>query len=189
MLPDLDSDSGTPLRESVAFAAAVVPMLLIDRWRQAGWSHESMVLAGGLVYLVIRFGLSKLLKRFTVHRGMFHSLPAALIAGQISFLLCSSGDFAIRMYQAGAVVVGFMSHLVLDELWSIEWYRGRMRLKSSFGTAIKLWGDGGLSNLFTYACAALLLLVVLNDPIWVSVSPSGQEAHQIATTLLDQLRR
>ena len=189
MLPDLDSDSGTPLRESIAFAAAVVPMLLIERWKQYGWSHESMVLAGGLVYLLIRFGLSKVLKRFTVHRGMFHSLPAALIAGEISFLLCSSGQFPIRMYQAGAVVLGFMSHLVLDEIWSIEWHYGRIRLKSSSGTAIKFWGQSGMSNLFAYACMLMLLLLVLNDPIWVGVSPTGDEAHQIATTLLHQLRR
>jgi len=189
MLPDLDSDSGTPLRESIAFAAAVVPMLLMERWKQFGWSHESMVLAGGMVYLLIRFGLSKLLKKFTVHRGMYHSLPAALIAGQIAFLLCSSGDFMIRMYQAGAVVTGFMSHLVLDEIWSIQWARGRIRLKSSSGTAIKFWGQSGVSNLFTYVCVGLLMLLVLNDPIWIGVSPQGQEAHQIATTVLNQLRR
>src|SRR6185437_8701495 len=30
MLPDLDSGPGRPLRESVTFGAAVVPMLLID---------------------------------------------------------------------------------------------------------------------------------------------------------------
>ena len=32
MLPDLDSGPGVPLRESVAFAAAVVPMLLVHRF-------------------------------------------------------------------------------------------------------------------------------------------------------------
>src|SRR5512145_1225699 len=29
MLPDLDSDNGVPLRETMAFTAAIVPMLLV----------------------------------------------------------------------------------------------------------------------------------------------------------------
>src|SRR5687768_1680103 len=32
MLPDLDSDSGVPVRESITFAAAVVPMLMMRRF-------------------------------------------------------------------------------------------------------------------------------------------------------------
>ena len=87
MLPDIDSDSGTPLRESMAFAAAVVPMMLLHRFQQAGMSHEMMILCGAAVYLLIRFGFAALLKRYTVHRGMFHSLPAAAIFGEIAFLL------------------------------------------------------------------------------------------------------
>ena len=77
MLPDLDSGPGVPLRESVAFAAAVVPMLMIDRFDRWAWRPESIVLAGGLVYLFIRFGVGRLLRKSTVHRGMFHSVPGA----------------------------------------------------------------------------------------------------------------
>ena len=32
-------------------------------------------------YLLVRFGVSELFKRITVHRGMYHSIPAMLIAG------------------------------------------------------------------------------------------------------------
>ncbi|MCE9552832.1 MAG: metal-dependent hydrolase, partial [Planctomycetes bacterium] len=32
MLPDLDSDSGVPIRETMTLAAAVVPMLLMRRF-------------------------------------------------------------------------------------------------------------------------------------------------------------
>ncbi len=46
MLPDLDSDSGVPVRETMSLAAAVVPMLMMDRFSHLGWSHETMVLAG-----------------------------------------------------------------------------------------------------------------------------------------------
>src|SRR3569623_1811825 len=95
MLPDLDADGGTPLHESVAFAAA-------------------------LVYLFIRFVLCHVLQHFTVHRGIFHSLPVALIFTEIAFLVCTTGDINVRYYKAGGVLLGFMSHLILDEIWSID---------------------------------------------------------------------
>ena len=179
MLPDLDSDSGIPLRETVAFGAAVVPMLMMDRFRHLGMSHESMVLAGGLMYLVVRFGFSKLLKKFTVHRGMFHSVPALLIAGLLAFIVCSCDDIIVRYYRAVAVMVGFGSHLLLDELYSIEWYRGRFRLKKSFGTAIKFWGNNWLANIGTYAKLAILVFVAFGDPIWMEQfeGSSGHDAR------------
>src|SRR5262245_24798488 len=146
MLPDLDSDSGVPLRESIAFAASVVPMLLVHRFQHMGLSTETIVLIGAGVYLLIRFGLSKLLKLYTVHRGMFHSLPAALIAAELAFLLCTSNDMRIRLFKAGGVLLGFMSHLVLDEIWSISWKHGIPKFKKSFGTAMKFWGQSTWSN-------------------------------------------
>ncbi|MBN2295246.1 MAG: metal-dependent hydrolase, partial [Pirellulales bacterium] len=127
MLPDIDSDSGRPLRESIAFAAAVVPMMLIDRLSKFNLATETIVLTGAIVYLIIRFGAAGLLKKITVHRGMLHSLPAAVIFGEIAFLLTSGEDLYLRYYKAGAVVLGYLSHLVLDEIYSIEWYRGRIR--------------------------------------------------------------
>ena len=66
MLPDLDSDSGIPLRETSMFAAAVVPMLMIDRFRDLGLSHEAMALAAMLIYVAIRFVAVEFFKRFTV---------------------------------------------------------------------------------------------------------------------------
>ena len=92
MLPDIDSDSGRPLHESLAFAAAVVPMMLLHRLRHWEVPHELLILAGAGAYLLVRFGLGFLLKHCTVHRGMFHSLPAAAIFGEIAFLLAPSDD-------------------------------------------------------------------------------------------------
>ena len=185
MLPDIDSDSGTPLRESMAFAAAVVPMMLLHHFQHWGLSHELIILAGAAVYLLIRFGLSALLKRFTVHRGMFHSLPAAAIFGEIAFLLASGDDWRLRAYKAGGVVLGFLSHLILDEIYSIQWSRGR--LKKSFGTAVKFFGHGWLSNLATYAGLALLAALIFYEPQW-SRNPDragNASVQQAATRLID----
>lgn len=170
MLPDLDSDSGIPLRESLSLASAVVPMLMMKRFSRMGLTHEWMVLAGAAIYLAIRFGFGWFLKKYTVHRGMFHSLPAALIFGMLAFLICGGAETEMddRFYKAGAVLLGFMSHLLLDEIWSIEVARGRFRLKSSFGTAMKIYDPKNFwPNLSTYAKLVLLTYICIKDPSWM----------------------
>jgi hypothetical protein len=167
MLPDLDSGPGVPLRESVAFAAAVVPMLMVHRMHQMDLAAETMVLVGAGVYLGIRFGVSRLLKWYTVHRGMFHSIPGALIAAELGFLLSFNPDVTLRLYKAGAILVGFMSHLVLDEIYSVEFKYGFPRFKSSFGTAVKLWGKNTWANFSCYGKLAILTWLVFHDPSYL----------------------
>ncbi len=193
MLPDLDSGPSVPLRESVALAAAVVPIMLIDRFQQMGiTSPELIVLAGALVYLLIRFGLAAFLRKYTVHRGMFHSLPAALIFGELAFLLASGDDVWLRIYKAGGVVVGYLSHLALDELYSIEWARGRLRLKKSFGTALKVFGRGWWPNISTYLKLAVLTFIALKEPGWMQQHYKDQvrqPVEQTAANMLDRIIR
>jgi hypothetical protein len=157
MLPDLDSDSGRPLRESVALAAAVIPMMLIPRFQRIAMPHEMMILVGGAVYLSIRFGLAGLLKQCTAHRGMFHSLPAAVVAGEIALLLCTGEDLRLRIYTASAVVLGYMSHLALDELWGMRWGLGP---KHSLGSAVKLYSHSFWANAMVAAELVVLTLAI-----------------------------
>jgi hypothetical protein len=168
MLPDLDSGPGVPLRESVAFAAAVVPMLLLHRLQLLGLSYESIILAGAGVYLLIRFGLGRLLDHFTIHRGMFHSIPAVLIAGELFFLLATNNEVHVRLFKAGAVMLGYLSHLVLDEIYSFQLSGRGVRLKSSFGTALKLFGRAWWPNLSAFAKLGLLTFLVFQDPNWIN---------------------
>lgn len=165
ILPDLDSDSGIPLRETIAFSAAVIPMLMIDRFRELGLSHECMVLAGGLIYIAARFGIAEVFKRYTVHRGMWHSVPAAVTICLLAFLACTDENVMERWYKAVAAFLGFMVHLTLDEIWSVEVRRGRLRVKRSFGTAIKFFGNSTWGNLSTYAKLLLVAALAFGDPI------------------------
>jgi membrane-bound metal-dependent hydrolase YbcI (DUF457 family) len=165
MLPDLDSDSGVPVREVTALTAALVPALMIPRFVQLGFDREQFVLATAIVYFTVRFGFGDLLKGYTVHRGMWHSLPAAAIAGLATFLLVSGAEMPIRLFKSGAVVLGFLSHLVLDELSSVQVRRGRVRIRNSLGTAIKLWTTHSLwANVSTYGKLAVLVALIVGDP-------------------------
>ena len=164
MLPDIDSDYGVPLRETMAFTAAVLPMMLVARFQSLHLSHDAMALAAVGMYLLIRFGVTKLIRRFTVHRGMFHSIPAMLIFAGLAFLVTGASPIEVRCYKAGGVMAGFMSHLVLDEIYAVEWKGGRWRFKKSFGTAIKFWSDDAWSNFSTYAKLAIVAMLIVGEP-------------------------
>jgi hypothetical protein len=179
MLPDLDSGPGVPLRESVAFAAAVVPMLLVDRMRRLGLAPETIVLVGGLLYLLIRFGAGRLLTQFTVHRGMFHSIPALVIVGELAWLVCEHEDASLRAFNAVAVMLGFASHLVLDEIWSVDVWR--LRFKSSFGTAVKFWSDCWWANVLSYVNVIILALLIYEDPSMHKPAKPTREGESVAT--------
>ena len=181
MLPDLDSGPGIPLRESVAFAAAVVPMMMIHRFQQLGMPLEAMILAGAAIYLGIRFGLSWLLKSYSHHRGMFHSLPAAAIAGQVTFLAFGSEEPLRRYFVCSAVVLGFLTHLVLDEIWSVKMGWFGPKVKKSFGTALKFHGPVLWPNLLTYALALALGAIAAGDAAWTErMAQVRQQMEQAA---------
>jgi membrane-bound metal-dependent hydrolase YbcI (DUF457 family) len=163
MLPDLDSDGGIPLREISMFCAAVVPILMIDRFRDYDLSHESMALAAMLIYVIIRFFAFEFFKRFTVHRGMWHSIPAAASAGLIAYLLMPSPSIAERAYKSLAVVLGFLIHLILDEIWAVEVGVGRLRTKKSFGTALKFFGSSPIVNVLVWGMLFALAYTAWSD--------------------------
>ncbi|MCA9101154.1 MAG: metal-dependent hydrolase [Pirellulales bacterium] len=193
MLPDLDSNSGVPRRESVAFTATVVPMLMYERFQQLQLDHETIVLAAVTIYLSIRMLVPRLLTHFTVHRGMFHSIPAMLIAGGLAYLACLSGSEEVRLFKAVGIMVGFASHLLLDEIYSIEWHHGRMRLKSSFGTAIKIWGKSLWANLLTFALLGGVSFLVFNDNSLMQhygpLQPGAASINNVAGKVEDTVNR
>lgn len=163
MLPDLDSDSGVPVREMLCFVSVIVPMLMVPRFAALGICCENMVLASAVVYVGIRFGIGTIFKKYTVHRGMWHSIPAAMIAGMFMYLVCMSEDVGVRLFKSWAVVLGFVSHLLLDELYSVDWQGKKIRVKKSFGTAMKFFSSRPWANFTTYAKLAVLLVMILSD--------------------------
>lgn len=151
MLPDVDSESGRPVREIFGVLAAISPMIMMGRLQAwAGHDPEAAMLLGVLVYVTIRYGASTLLGLLAVHRGMYHSLPAMLIAGELTFLGYASDSMAVKFLMGFGVVLGFASHLVLDEIYSVQWSGTRLKLKSSAGSAVKFFGKHWGVNIFVY---------------------------------------
>jgi len=181
MLPDLDSGPGIPMRESVAFAAAVIPVMLLPRLEQFGLPTEALIIACGAIYLLIRFGVTYLLKNFAVHRGMFHSVPSAAVAGLTAFLAFAAEDPLHRYFVASAVVLGFLTHLILDEIWSVKLGMFGPKVKKSFGTAMKFHGKEAWANIVTYLLVVVLGALAANDAaINEKLSVVRQQVEQAA---------
>jgi hypothetical protein len=153
MLPDLDSDSGVPVRELSGLAAAVIPLLLMPRLAAGGMSQEGVLATLVFLYLLIRYGLGFVLRRVSVHRGMFHSIPAMLIFGLLVYLEYH-GEMRTRLLLAGGVMLGFLSHLVLDELYAVDFNGVRLRLNQFAGSALKFASPSWVATCVCYGLLA-----------------------------------
>ena len=165
-LPDVDSDSGTPFDIVFNLFAFVGGCI-------AFWSCLQQRLVSPVILLVIppavvagiRYGAGEVFQRFTRHRGIFHSIPAALIATLIVPILLQM--FALPYLDLAAISIsvglGYLSHLVLDEVHSTIDFEGKkFSPKKSLGTALSLTSP---SKPVTFVAYLLLLgLVVYNWP-------------------------
>ncbi len=163
MLPDLDSQTGKPVRELFSLLGALAPTLMMPYlWEWGGTIEGAMLLAIGM-YAAIRYGGAMVLGKLAVHRGMYHSIPALLIATELTFLCYKTPYISVKILMATGVALGFLSHLVLDECYSVELSGVVLKLNQAAGSAVKLFGKNVFPNLFTYSLLALLTYVSLID--------------------------
>ncbi|HZZ79162.1 MAG TPA: metal-dependent hydrolase [Gemmataceae bacterium] len=170
MLPDLDSDSGIPVRELFGLASVLAPLLLFHRVQSYGFTAEQLLVVLAGIYLVVRYGLAELFRRVTVHRGMFHSVPAMIIAGLAVFVMyrlpdapTPTDELRKRLYLAAGTMIGFLSHLVLDELFAVNLMGVVPKLNQFAGSALKLKSDSWGATALTYA-----ILCTLGYMAWMS---------------------
>lgn len=161
LLPDLDSDSSVPNRTLFRIAGPFAGLVSFQHALTAGLPVERALLCMLATFIIVRYILSYLMRKMTVHRGMFHSVPAMLIAGLAIFLLYLHIDKRLRLFLAGAVVAGYLSHLVLDEICAVDFQGGR--IKKPFGTALKFFSQNWLATTVCYGLLFLLALLALMD--------------------------
>jgi hypothetical protein len=95
----------------------------------------------GTLFLV-RYGMHKAFHHFSYHRGIWHSIVAGLF---FWFLTAAIYKWMLGFHEGvawlagGFVFIGYLTHLILDEIYSVDVYD--TRIKASFGTALKLY-DG-----------------------------------------------
>lgn len=159
-LPDLDSDSGIPFYTvfglfTLACTGAALFWALTHY--PTPWYYLVGIPAGALV--LVWFVLGGIFKRFTHHRGIMHSVPAMAIVGLCAFLAARHLEQGenVSLWFAAFAALGFLTHLVLDEVHSEVNFDGIPFVpKKSLGTALKLFSGSFAVNMFTYLLLALL---------------------------------
>jgi membrane-bound metal-dependent hydrolase YbcI (DUF457 family) len=192
LLPDLDSASGVELK---GFTGILGVLAALAVWEAAGQVQPapifevhlwSMVLA----YLLVRHGLRRVLSRLAKHRGISHSLPTCGVWGLATYLWYPSHYHGLRLMMAMAVMVGFFSHLLLDEICSVD-LKGA-RVNKAFGTAIKLWAGSPWSTLGMYGLLSYLAWLTIQrwpaDPWAIDPPPPNVPIREYAIGLWNKLR-
>jgi membrane-bound metal-dependent hydrolase YbcI (DUF457 family) len=178
LLPDLDSDTSVPLRETFSILAALTAVLLFRPLEDMDFTIEQVLALLILCYFGVRYFLSGFFRRLTVHRGMFHSVPAALIAGLGLYLVYPSGDFRLKLYLAGGVTLGYLSHLILDEVYAVDFNGLSIKTNQFAGTALKFGSASWLATLLTYSLLFSMGYLALYD-----VPPKARNVGQWVASL------
>lgn len=182
LLPDLDSDSGVPVRVLFSLAAVLTPALLLTRIVALNLPLLQTVLSLGSIGLLIRYPFAALFKHLTVHRGMFHSIPGMFITGLLVFLGFHHADIGVRLFMAGGTMIGFLSHLVLDELCSVNFEGAKIHLNKAAGSALKFFSSSRSASLVAYAILAGLAFLAWPDLQSISRQPFMQDGWRVAGT-------
>lgn len=169
MLPDIDSDTGIPVR--ILFSVLAICSLVISFIYFADIESVSIFQSGLLaigIGLCVYFVVGKIFRHFTTHRGIFHSIPAALLMGMIAIAIADCFNLQLKsVFSIGiAVTSGYLCHLVLDELNSSVNLSGRSFMpKKSLGTALQLWANSTITTLMVYL--TLLFFIILKIDILI----------------------
>lgn len=137
ILPDIDADSSKPTRwlfNLLALSAVAVSLSLLHDLLPLGWLWVVMLIA----YFAVRLVVMEMFCNLTTHRGVFHTLLAALFFGLlVTWLSVELLQLPAHLgWLAGLFITsGFLVHLLLDEIYAVD--LNGMALKSSFGTAFK----------------------------------------------------
>jgi hypothetical protein len=160
VLPDIDLKDSRPSRAMFAGLAIFFSFAVLFNAATKLSVAELWVLWLGTL-LAVRYGLHAIFHRISVHRGIWHSILAAVfssVATAIAFRHLLGKPDGVAWLAAAFMFVGYLTHLTLDEMYSVDVMD--TRIKSSFGTALKLFDSRhiGASLAMTAATAAAVML-------------------------------
>lgn len=137
LLPDIDADDSKPARGVFNLAGVVAGFLVAFALAgRVGLIEQVMIwlAVAALIAFPVRWAFATL----TVHRGIWHTLLMAVVVALATTVAADAllGLSALGAWLAGGfALLGYLTHLVLDELASVDLLD--RRVKRSFGTALK----------------------------------------------------
>lgn len=161
-LPDVDSDSSTPFK-IVFYTLGITCAIFIIFWAINNYPNQLLFIIGLpiITFMIVRFILGSIFKKFTHHRGIFHSIPMAIVAILGTLLVLQNYSHFTNSEQlllSVAIGIGFIGHLILDEIYAATNLNGnRFRPNKNLGSALKLWSS---SLPITFIVYILILILV-----------------------------
>lgn len=184
VLPDIDLKDSRPSRAMFAGLAIFASFAVLFNAATHYSIAELWLLWLGTL-LLVRYGLHTIFHRMAVHRGIWHSILAAVfcaVATAIVFRHLLGKPEGVSWLAAAFMFVGYITHLTLDEIYSVDVMD--TRIKSSFGTALKLFDR---RHLYASAgMAAATALAIMLSP-QTSTFVHGLSSHDMWSGLEQRL--
>jgi len=161
ILPDIDSDNSFAINLVFTVFAVFMSVLFIYSYYDALPLHYLFGM-GASAFIVVRYVFRFIFEKLTIHRGVFHSLLAAVM---MTVAATTLGHYGLALNELNAwlfgifVGFGYVVHLLLDEIYSVD--LSNIRIKRSFGTALK-----PLS--LDYPLATITTLAITIGLFWIS---------------------
>ena len=160
-LPDIDSDTGIPVRILFSVLGFLTLLIVLYILRDNfGDNYLKSVLLLLVAYGFVDIILRKIFNKFTKHRGVFHSLLAvAMSMLSLNIILLKAGLF---YFDAATITValgvGYLGHLLLDELNSVVNLSGIPFIPNkSLGSALKFGSKSLRVNIIAIVIVVILL--------------------------------
>ncbi len=160
IMPDIDLESSRQSRAVFGGFGIFFAFIALFHYSQF-LSIAELCILWLSIYISVRYLLWRLFNEFTVHRGIFHSFLANIffsVAGVAIFYNLLEKSDTVAWMGGGVIFIGALTHLILDELYSID-FAGN-RVKRSFGTALKLFDYKNPFSAFAMIVAVAAMLYV-----------------------------
>lgn len=158
VLPDIDLKDSRPARAMFSGLAVFFSFAVLFTLERKYSIAEMLILWIGTL-LFVRYVAKEIFARFSYHRGVWHSILALIFCSFITAWVYGkilARDEGVAWLAAGFMGIGFLTHLILDEIYSVDVMD--TRIKASFGTALKLFDYKHLGHSSAMAVATLLVL-------------------------------
>jgi hypothetical protein len=168
VLPDIDLKDSRPGR--ALFFGLGAFFAFVALFNGAGrYSIVELWILAALTFLFVRYIAHGIFHRISYHRGVFHSVLAAVFFALLTVLVywvVLDRPEGVAWLAGGFMLVGYLVHLTLDEIYSVDVMD--TRIKSSFGTALKLWDRKHIRHSIAMGVATVgLFLLTPSSKIFV----------------------
>lgn len=160
VLPDIDLKDSRAGRAMFAGLAAFFSFAVLFTFAERFSIAELWVISLG-TFVFFRYVVHAIFHRMSYHRGIYHSVLAGLF---FAFLTAIVYRYLLGRHEGvawlagGFMFMGYMVHLVLDEIYSVD-VMGT-RIKRSFGTALKFYDGRRIDHSIAMAVATVAVLML-----------------------------